>query len=448
MTPSTFSARALRFPGLALCALLAGCSNLLETSPPSSLPADQAITSAAGARAALSGAYDALQSLSYYGGDYIFFNDLYADNAIHVGTSNSFADADARSLFADNPIVESNWDAIYDGINRCNNLIQKVPPLTDLDQTEKDQILGEAYFLRALHYHNLVKIWGDTPMRLVPAVDLPDAASITRSPVADVYTQILADLAQAETLITSDEPTSHATIGAVKALQARVYLYKADYVNAGAKADEVIAMGYDLATDFADLFDADGVDTPEDIFKVKFDLVDYTNLGYYYINSDEGGAGEVAPEDDLIAAFDTSDARYKWSISLATSPPEGLKFPTTYGAEDFHVIRFAEVLLIKAESQARQNQLGPAVDTYNLLRVRAGLAPHVLNTDVTTQAEVLAAIDHERREELAFEGDRFPDLVRTGAATTVLGIPVTKTLFPIPQGEIDVAPNLTQNPGY
>ncbi len=94
----------------------------------------------------------------------------------------------------------------------------------------------------------------------------------------------------------------------------------------------------------------------------------------------------------------------------------GVKFPTTAGAEDFHVIRFAEVLLIKAEAQARLNDLAGAVDTYNLIRERAELPPHSLGGDVSTQEEVLAAIDLERRLELAFEGDRWADLVRTGQA--------------------------------
>ena len=126
----------------------------------------------------------------------------------------------------------------------------------------------------------------------------------------------------------------------------------------------------------------------------------------------------------------------------------GSKWPTTIGGEDMHAIRFAEVLLIKAEAQVRQNDLVGAVETYNPIRVRAGLAPHVLGTDVTTQAEVLAAIEHERRVELAMEGDRWPDLVRTGTATTVLGIPEFQTLWPIPQAERTAAPGLTQNPGY
>ncbi|HLA64449.1 MAG TPA: RagB/SusD family nutrient uptake outer membrane protein, partial [Rhodothermales bacterium] len=110
--------------------------------------------------------------------------------------------------------------------------------------------------------------------------------------------------------------------------------------------------------------------------------------------------------------------------------------------------RFAEVVLTRAEALARQGRLAEAVVQYNRIRVRAGLAAHVLGTDVTSEDEVLAAIWNERRLEFAFEGDRWPDLVRTGRVPTVMGIPATAALYPIPQRELDIAPNMTQNPGY
>jgi hypothetical protein len=130
-----------------------------------------------------------------------------------------------------------------------------------------------------------------------------------------------------------------------------------------------------------------------------------------------------------------------------------MKSPTTIGGEDIHVIRFAEVILIRAEAYARLNgagQLGLAVAEYNKIRVRAKLAPHVLGIDVTTQTDVLNAIDKERRLELALEGDRWPDLNRTGRAAAVMGLTPGQTfqlLYPIPQRERVVAPALTQNPG-
>lgn len=433
-------------PMLGLVVALAGCHDLLDTNPVNQLPSDQAITDAASARVALAGAYDGLQSLSYYGGDYVFLNDLYADNADATGTFNDFADAGARSLVADNFTVTANWVAIYNALNRANNLLEKVPPVPDLDDTEKNQILGEAHFMRALCLHDLTRVWGNVPMPLVPAKDLAEASAIATSPAADVYTQIIDDLTQAENLMTSTSPTNHATVGAAAALLARVYLYQGLWAQANTKADEVIAMGYSLAPNYGDLFDPEGLDTPEDIFKVTFTAVDYEDFGYYYLSSANGGRHEVSPSADLVAAYDPTDLRFLWSIDL--DPFEGQKWRTSAGAEDIHVIRFAEVLLIKAEALAQQGQLQPAIDQYNLVRERAGLADHVLGVDVTTQQDVLAAIDHERRVELAMEGDRFPDLVRSGQAQAVLGIPAFRTVFPIPQREIDVAPGITQNTGY
>lgn len=434
---------------------LSGCHDLLDTSPTNRLPSTEAITSASGARAALNGAYDGLQSLSYYGGDYLIFNDLYADNAQHIGTSNAYADVGARSIRADNADVYFNWQAIYTTINRVNNIIQKVPLIVDptLETTERDEILGEAYFIRALCYHNLVKVWGDVPMPLVPATTLDEASAITRTPSADVYTQILTDLAQAKTLISNpgigdDGIINHASTAAVHALLARVYLYQGNYNSAGDEVDSLTAAGLTLATNYGSMFQPGAATTPEDIFNLTFTAIDYTNLGYYYMSSDSGGAAEVAPSFNLDSAYTATDIRYAWDIDVNTDPPGGLKWPTTFGTEWFRVFRYSEMVLIKAEALARNNQLSAAVDEYNLIRERAGLPDHVLGSDVNSQQDVLDAIDHERRLELAFEGDRFPDLVRTGRAQSVLGIQAFRTLFPIPQAEIDVAPGLTQNPGY
>lgn len=433
----------------ALMGSLAACDSILDQSPVDQLPEDRAITNAEGARSALAGAYNALQDLSYFGGDFLFFGDLVADNAVSTGTSTSFARADANQLRADNATVKDIWDAIYDAINRDNNILEKVPALTDLEDAEKNQILGEARFLRALHYHNLVKLYSDVPLRLETVKSVDQAAEIARSPAADVYAQIRADLAAAEELVTATEPATRVTAGAVDALQARVALYEGDYGTAATEADEVLGQGYTLAGDYADLFDEEGQDTPEDILKVIFTAQQFTNMGFYYISADLGGDGEVAPSQSLIDAYDPADARLAWSISgTEEGSASAVKFPTTFGAEDFHVIRLAEVLLIKAEALARQNDLVGAVDAYNLVRARAGLPMHTLGADVTTQDEVLAAIDRERRLELAFEGDRWPDLVRTGQAAEVMGIPEFQTLYPIPQTEIDVAPGITQNPGY
>ncbi|MEO8139832.1 MAG: RagB/SusD family nutrient uptake outer membrane protein, partial [Gemmatimonadota bacterium] len=348
-------------------------------------------------------------------------------------------------------------------------LIAKVPSVGGFGPGEQDQIMGEAYFLRALSYHNLVKYYGGVPLRLDPITDPANAGNITRATVAEVYTQILADLAQAEVLMTNTtSPDNHATVGAAKALLARVYLYQGLYAQALVKAQEVEGMGYALTPNYSDLFDNDDVNTSENIFKLTFtSAVEQANLlGYYWLSDQLAtGAGrfEIGPTQSLIDAYDTLavpiDQRLLWNIQPDPSGggyieasqgggSYGSKFPTPNGAEDFHVIRFAEIVLIKAEAFAQANQLDSAVANYNAIRVRAGLLPHVLGVDVTTQQQVLDQIDKERRLEFAEEGDRFPDLVRSGRAQTVLGITADKELFPIPQAEIDVAPGVTQNPGY
>ena len=430
---------------------LTACNSLLDQSPPDSIPTENSITDARGARAALAGAYDGLRGAGefYYAAEFITFGDLSADNVASVGISSSYDLIDRNQLRANNGSIAGVWEDIYESLNRVNVIIEKVPPLADLEETEKNQILGEAYAMRALDLHNLTKFWGDVPMPLVSPKSVEEASQITRTPAADVYTQINADLAQAETLVTETEPATRVTTGFVDALQARVALYEGDYGAAVANADEVLAQGYTLADDFTSLFDAEGTDTPEDILKLIFTAEQFMWHGYYYTSADLGGDGSVGPSQRLIDLFDPADVRGTWSIFGDTEgEASGLKFPTTIGAEDFHVIRLAEVLLIKAEAQARENDLVGAVDTYNPIRVRAGLAPHTLGTEVTTQAEVLAEIDLQRQLELAFEGDRWPDLLRTGRAVDLLGIPEFQTLYPIPQTELDVAPGITQNPGY
>jgi hypothetical protein len=436
---------------------LAACSSVLDVAPTNSIPAETAISDVFGARSALTGAYSALQSTSYYGESYLNFTEVVSDNARKSGTLTNFAEADANSLRADNTEVAGMWNAAYDAINRANQLIQKVPGISQVSNTERDEILGEAYFLRALHYHNLVRLWGGVPLRLEPSAAPGDAASITRSSSADVYSQILSDLAQAEQLISSSSQTRRASLGAAYALDARVRLYQQDWAGAEAAAASVEAMGYELAQDFNDLFTADGDDTDEDIFRVTFTPAQDNFVGYYYLTRSLGGRYEAAPTASIIAAFDPAsggaignynptDTRGIKSIALDGSRTYTPKFNTAIGGEDIHVIRFAEVILIRAEALARLNRLPEAVDEYNRLRVRAGVTVDP-NTG-RTQADVLASIARERRIELAFEGDRWPDLVRTGEAISVMGLTSQQTLFPIPQREIDTAPGITQNPGY
>lgn len=448
-----------RFLLLAIAApvALAGCSSVLDVKPTSAIPEATAITDPAGARAALNGAYTALQSSYYYGNSYVVFTELSSDNGQHSGTYTSYADADANQLRADNSEVAGMWSALYDGINRANQILVKVPGITALDSTTRNEMMGEAYFLRALHYHNLVRLWGGVPLRLAPAASVSEASQITRASVPDVYTQILADLAKARQLITSTKQTRQASLGAANALEARVRLYLQDWAGAESAAARVEGMSYSLAPVFSDLFTPTGSNTPEDIFRVTFTPAQYNLVGYYYLTRSLGGRYEVSPTSSIISAFDPASggsirsykpvgARAVWTLAADGRRGYAGKYRTSVGDEDVHVIRLGEVILIRAEALARLNRLPEAVAEYNRLRLRAGLTADA--SIARTQADVLAAIARERRLELAFEGDRWPDLVRTGQAAAAVGTTATQTLYPIPQREIDTAPGLVQNPGY
>lgn len=455
-----------------LVALASACDDTLSLEPINEVPAEDAVVNPATARGALQGAYDALQDdafASYYSGDFVVFSDLASDDVRHSGTFDTYRQVDRNQLAASNSTLLGVWEQLYVAINRANVVIQKVPTVPGLDDEEKADMLGQAHFLRALSYHNLVKLWAGVPLRLVPlgTIQEIDAANITRATLDETYAQILDDLDEADALLQSAEDPTIATRGGVWALRSRVLLYRGDWAGVLEAADSAESYGYTLAPEFDDLWTAEG-ETLEDVFKVSFTTEEAHSLGWYYRAKGSGGRYELAPRCPLVRAFDSdvdcaqtefmatwspTDARAAHSIKLneTSGVPFAGKYPTGRGDEDVHVIRFAEVILNRAEALARLNRLGEAVTEYNKTRVRAGLAPHVLVVDVANdQQAVLNAVWDERRLELAFEGHRWPDIVRTGRAITLLGLQNRphQVLFPIPQEELDVSENLVQNPGY
>jgi len=455
----------------ALLAGLAACESTLEVDPTEAVPEEIAIVDAASARAAVRGMYDGLQSLNYYAEVMLTWGGLSADDLRRRGTFTSYREADNNLLKANNSQVQATWEDIYAVINRANVVLARVPDVPGLEDAERNQMLGEAHFLRALAYHDLVKLWGPVPIRLTPIETIDEAAEVSRATLTENYTQIKADLDQAEALMTSQRETRTGSVGAVRALRTRVLFYEASPGLTGRgtgpgggwqaaldEANRVLGMGYALAESYGSLFHAVGADTREDIFRIRFIAHDAFWAGYYYHTKPLGGRFEVGPTDDVVAAYEAGDARYAWSLK---DDPSGTtyvaKFPTPVGAEHPHVMRLAEIVLIKAEALANLGRLGEAVDTYNQLRGRAGLSLHVLGTNVTDFNSVMAAIQRERRVELAFEGDRWPDLVRSNRVVGVMGLQgglEYQALYPIPQSEIDVTmredgtPRLQQNAGY
>ncbi len=441
-------------PALLLLAGVAACDQgPLEVLPEDAIASSVAIIDMESATAALMGGYSALQSGDYYGGDYVLWSENMSDNAEHTGTYGSYGEADLLNTTAANYSIEWIWNLAYRGIDRVNHLIQKVPELDNIEQSDKDWLLGQAYALRALNYFSLVRAYGGVPLVLEPPASLDEASQVARASVAEVYAQIEADLAQAKTLMTSagidNSDRSFMTPGFTDALLAKASLYQQKWSQAQAAAMRLVNSGdYDLASNYASLWADQG--SPEDIFKIVFTSVDYNNFGFYY---QYAGRFEIGATEEIYYLFDQANDQ-RFAADFGETRPDGiqvLKFPTTAGTEDFNVIRYGEILLIVAEAAAEQGDLDTAVEYLNMIRERAGVATYDLAADLNnSQADVLDAIYLERRLELAFEGDRWFDLNRLGEGAAAFGSRWApyKALWPLPVSELDVAPNLTQNPGY
>jgi hypothetical protein len=446
-----------------LLAIAAGCNGPLDVKSKDTIPTETAISDSTSARAAIAGMYHGLQSLSSYGSDLPEVGDLSSDNAEFSGTSTSYGEIDDNQITAFNSSVFDIWKQAYANINSANEILDKLGTLSNLEPATRDELQGEAYFVRALMYHDLVKYFGDVPIRLHPTTDPNAGSDITRAPVSAVYDQILLDLDSAASRISDSSSTTTASGGAVRALRARVLFYRGDYVGAEAEAHAVETdFGYDLAPSYSDLFSTTGSPTPEDIFKViaTVHADQQSFLSFDYFARAVGGDYVLRPTDDIMAAYQPgfdneeddpsdwhpSDLRGAWNIKFAGSRQYGAKYRSITGTENFPVLRLGEIVLIRAEALARLNQLPQAVSELNLIQARANAPIFTLGSH--TQQQVIDAIVAERRLELAFEGDRWPDLVRLGIAADVMGIDASQTLYPIPQAEIDVTPGLTQNPGY
>ncbi|AHG93612.1 RagB/SusD domain-containing protein (plasmid) [Gemmatirosa kalamazoonensis] len=452
--------------GVALAAAVlatAACDKTLHTEPFDRVSAENAVTDLATAQAALNGAYGALESSGMYGLDIPLLGDLPSDNGRWAGTYQFLGNIVSNQIAADNTEVTNMWTGLYRQIDRDNVVLATVPKIASIPDATKSQLQGEAYFLRALSYSVLVKFWGAVPTPTTPVASASEAEQYTRTPVAQVYALILSDLDKAAQLIpASNTNTRRATRTAVTALRSRVLFYRAfagtpsapnatDLQGALDAANTVLAGRDTLTVPYASLFTATGDNTSEDIFRVSFIASQSNSLGYYWLFA---GRHEAEPSANLNSAYEAGDLRKASTVinrPNSTTRLQGVKYPTTAGTEHPHVIRLAELVLIKAEVLARQNNLAAAVAEYDKVRVRAGLRPHVLGTDVKTQADVLAAITKERRIELALEGDRWPDLVRQGLAGTVKSLAKPGyALFPIPLRDITAAASgaLVQNPDY
>lgn len=469
---------------LGLCLSLTACrESFIDLAPFSQASTATFYRSASDLLNALNGAYSALQFNGQYG-QYYVVAELPSDDTVPV-LSGSVTDQDEFDKFylrTTNPFLSSRWSDGYRGIYRTNAVIDRSAGIP-MDETLKARMVAEAKFLRALMYFNLVRVFGDVPLVTKEIIDPQEGYQFGRSPVTEVYAQIEKDLTEAEAVLPATYTGANvgrATRGAARALLGKVLLTQRKYGPAAARLKEVIDAGtYDLLTNYADVFRPANKNHRESIFDVQYKK---GNLGegspfanaYAPENSGNaviafGGDGNNQPAADLINSYEAGDPRRELSLATSFVNPSGVRIAynfirkytdppvVKYDSEDnWPVLRYADVLLMYAETLNEQGQTAAALPLLNRIRRRVGLPEKA----VTSQADMRLALENERRWELAFEGHRWFDLVRTGRALPVLqakaqviGIRGTVSnnnlVFAIPQSQIDInRERIQQNPGY
>ncbi|MAU16396.1 MAG: RagB/SusD family nutrient uptake outer membrane protein [Muricauda sp.] len=381
----------------------------------------------------------------------------------------------------ENQAFNGIWTYDYEGVSRSNLAIgfltdDDVVAKTGISQSRKEQLLSEAYFLRAYYYFDLVNNFGDVPLILKSPDSFEEAFSVSvRAPKADVMEQIGLDLQTAKELAPQVKQDAtdpwRASIGAILALQAKLALYNENWTEVLNVIAELDALGfYGLNDNYFDAFDADKEFAEQEVI-FAYDHRSGENPANGNGLAAVAGWGFFAPTDDFLAAFEPNDPRLAYTINVEEQhSPKIMGSVTDYKGNDDSpgnkvYIRYADVLLWKAEALNETGSPAQAVAIINQIRDRARNTPTADGSVVpdgtlpsrpvsNDQEEVRAWIQSERRVELGFESQRFNDLKRWGIAETVLqglgkNYQSHNNLYPIPQTDIDKSGgSITQNPGY
>ncbi len=420
------------------------------------------------------------------------YGDLRGDDAfIQVSNQPSSTAVDVFSINSSDPLLHNTWANYYIAINRANNVLTRIGSTDVAAVKNKDRYTGEAKFLRALAYFDLVRIFGDVQMITnVPTIE--ETKSTPRTAVATIYAEvIIKDLLDAATklpLVYTGTEVGRATRGAAKALLGKVYLTIKDFPKAEVVLQELTAppYTYQLLPNYNDLFDySKNEHHSEYIFDIEYEeglgglgsiftrdfMPNVTALLNYY--GIRGGFNEsISPTKSFVDLWQAGDKRKDVSVQCCgswrnpttgavttfqstTSQSYTMKYVTPVGMAgdsraNWKVIRYADVLLMLAETLNENGKTAAALVPLNRVRTRAGHTPY----SGLSQAQARDNVALERRFELSFEGHRWFDLVRTGKALSTLapsGMKDYMTVFPVPLSQIKVMNNPTlfpQNTGY
>jgi hypothetical protein len=479
---------------IASLVMVSSCEDFLDLKPISSSSADGFYQTQDDFEQAVNGAYATLREV-YSSGYYMLFADLRADNTTMLGIGGG---TEERKIVIDNfnldPTNEhmlTMWRTSYTAIQRANGVLSNISSV-DFDQIKKDQYTGESKAVRALTYFNLVRIFGGVPLITTGDVDISASYDTPRASADDIYSLIVDDLTDAIEMLPPTYPASEAgrvSKGAAQTLLGQVYLTQHKYADAVTQFNAVITSGnYDLLDNYGDNFTGIAHDNLEIVWQIVY-KGGTPSLGSSFPNwcapvgservlVELGGAyGFNQPTLDVFNAYTADDLRRDVSIGVGFTNTSGNYIDARYiklyvdggvgdGSNDsdvdWNVFRYSHVLLMCAEA-INEASNGPSTAAYtyiNDVRDRAGLTP----LSGLSQSEFREAVYNEERLEVAFEGHRWFDLVRTGRALTVMNsklggadpvgpsamIDEDDLLYPIPQDVIVTSSpgTIIQNNGY
>lgn len=426
---------------LGLLLLVTACDSDLDQVPPN-IASSESLTDFTGVlNAAYFYQHGSVTPLAVMG-------DFRADNALMLEPPlTTFDEFNANLTAMEDQFFGPFYTALYKSILSANNVIENSTDNTDI---------GEAKFLRALSYFKLVKVFGDVPVNLSPLPSTTDSSILLRQPVEDVYNDvIIPDLQDAIASLGTGISNGRASRYAAQALLGKVYIHRGDFGNAESNLAIVVngasTAGISLLANYGDIFGVENDLNSEIIFATQISSSIIDEYGDSEFWSWYGGLDtkSLMPLDqDLIDAFDASPGDLRRAVNIDEALMASTKYPQTGGPDhDWIELRLGDVILLYAEALNENGDTSGALTELNKIRTRAGLA----NSSASTQAEVREAIQDERRLELAFEGQRWFDLVRTGTVDQEMEATVNPNffLFPIPISEILASDGvITQNPGY
>lgn len=468
---------------------IVSCDGYLDVLPDGQENTENYFNTAEDYENALIGVYDLL-STTYLNQ---ILGEIASDNSLCGGENPTdvldWQQIDDMTHNPDNGALRNIFQWMYAGISRANYIIEfqdKTP------FARKEQVLAETKFLRAYYYFELVKFFGSVPMYLDKRITIEDSQSIDKSPIEEIYAQLERDLQDASAVLPWQQTQpGRATRGAALALLGKVFLYQSKFSQAAQTLDEVIGSGqYVLVSDFASIFSNQNENNSESVFEVQY--FGQEGASFDCFQCVEGNiavgfmgprfrTGNYAPYADgfsfnipsltIVNAFQSGDLRrdatyFNINDFVATRPDvtftEGHDHNGYYNfkyipyaegnaldqrlthSNNYRAIRYADVLLMAAEAHLQGGSAGTAQGYLDQIRDRA-----FGNTNNRISA-TLENVLNERRLELAGEGHRFFDQVRTGQTSTIPGFTANKNeLFPIPRIEIELAGNnWCQNKGY